>query len=108
MWKTTEARRGSWKRAAVQRRLEQESRGIAIVRSCNQANASEDTAGWKIFSLCSSELQIVDSSDGAIIKCSYEWCVKVTNKFNFDSKPPSRVILILRGNIAKILLKFVY
>jgi hypothetical protein len=27
--------------------------------------------------VCSSELQSVGISVGAIIKCSYEWCVKV-------------------------------
>jgi hypothetical protein len=40
-------KRGSWKGAAVQRRLEPGSRGLTIVRSRYQVNTSEDTAGSK-------------------------------------------------------------
>jgi hypothetical protein len=33
----------------------------------------------------------VEISHGAIIKCSYEFCVKVVIKFKLQSKTPSRV-----------------
>jgi hypothetical protein len=46
---------GSWKGAAIQRGFEHGSRGIAIVRSRYQEMFSEDTAGWKIFGVCSSD-----------------------------------------------------
>jgi hypothetical protein len=35
----------------------------------------------------------VEISDGAIIKCNYELCVKVVNKSNIQSKTQSRVIM---------------
>jgi hypothetical protein len=38
--RTTEARRGSWKRAAIQRGLEPEGRGRALVRSSCQEMSS--------------------------------------------------------------------
>jgi hypothetical protein len=49
-------KRDSLKGAAIQRGLEHGSRGIAIVRSRYQATASEDTAGWKRLSRCSSDV----------------------------------------------------
>jgi hypothetical protein len=50
--RTTEARIGSWKGAAVQRGLEHGSRGITVVRSRHQETSSKDTASWKRLSLC--------------------------------------------------------
>jgi hypothetical protein len=42
--------------------------------------------------VCSSDLlNCVELSDGALIKCRHELCVKVVNKFNIQSKTPSRV-----------------
>jgi hypothetical protein len=38
-------------------------------------------------------LVCVKISDGAIIKCNYEVCVKMVNKSNIQSKPQSRVTL---------------
>jgi hypothetical protein len=46
----------SWKRAAIRRVLEPESRGIAIVKRRYQAMTCEDVAGWKRLSMCSSDL----------------------------------------------------
>jgi hypothetical protein len=81
----------SWKGAAFLRGLEDGSRRIAIVRSLYQDTSSEDTASWKRLSLCCSDLQSVEISDGAIIKCNDGVCVKVVNKSNIQSKTPSRV-----------------
>jgi hypothetical protein len=40
---------------------------------------------------CSSELKSVESSDGAIINCNYELCVKVVNKYIIQSSSSSIV-----------------
>jgi hypothetical protein len=40
-----------------------------------------------------SDLGIMEINGGAIIKCSYESCVKVLNKFNIQSQNPSIVTL---------------
>jgi hypothetical protein len=53
--RTTEARRGSWKETAVQRGLEH-GRGIAIVRRSYQETSSNDTADWRRFSVCYTDL----------------------------------------------------
>jgi hypothetical protein len=41
--------------------------------------------------MCPSDLKSVEIIDGAVIKCNYEFCVKVVNKSNNQSKTPSRV-----------------
>jgi hypothetical protein len=55
-WELVSCKRGTWKEAAIQRGLEPGSRGRAIVRSSYQATTSEETAGWKKLSVCSSDL----------------------------------------------------
>lgn len=47
--------------------------------------------GWKIRSVCCSDMQIVEISDGPIIKFSYDLCGKVISKANIKYKTPSRV-----------------
>jgi hypothetical protein len=37
--------------------------------------------------VCSSDLQSVEISNGAVINCKYESCAKVVNKSNIQSKP---------------------
>jgi hypothetical protein len=67
-------------------REENGSRAIAV-SSRYQATTSEDTASWK-------NLQIVEISDGVVIKYNYELCAEVANKSNIQSKTTSRVTLI--------------
>lgn len=45
-----------WKGSAIMRRLEDGSRGIVIVRTPYPATSSEDTAGYNIPSVCTSDL----------------------------------------------------
>jgi hypothetical protein len=45
-----------------------------------------ETQQTKKLSVCCSGLQGVEISDGAIIKCSHESCVKVVNKPNYQPK----------------------
>jgi hypothetical protein len=52
----------SLKGTAVRRGLEHGSREKAIVRNRYQATASEDTAGWKRLSVCSSGLYSIVTS----------------------------------------------
>jgi hypothetical protein len=58
--------------AAVQEGLQPRIRGTAIVKSRYQATISEDTEGWKRHSVCSSELQSVEISNGAVIMRNYQ------------------------------------
>jgi hypothetical protein len=55
-WELVRCNRGSWKGSAVQSGLEPESRSLAVVRSRYQATTSEDIAGLKRLSVCSSDL----------------------------------------------------
>jgi hypothetical protein len=43
--------------------------------------------------VCCSDLLSVEISDGAVINCSDESCVKVVNKYNLQSQTPRRVTL---------------
>jgi hypothetical protein len=54
--KKRESWKGYRKGAVIQRGLEHGSRGIAVVRNRYQGTSSEDTAGWKRFSMCCSDL----------------------------------------------------
>jgi hypothetical protein len=51
--------------------------------------------------VCNSDLKSAEISDGAVINCNYELCVKVVNKSNIQSKTPSRISLT-RDNINKV------
>jgi hypothetical protein len=84
-------KKGSGKGAAVQTGLQPGSRGLASVGSRYQAKTSKDTAVCKRLRVCDTDLYSMKISDGAIIGCSYELCVKVINKSNIQSKTPSRV-----------------
>jgi hypothetical protein len=55
--------------------IENVSPKAGIVRSRYQAATSEDTAGWKRLTECSTELKSLEINDGAVIKCNYELCV---------------------------------
>jgi hypothetical protein len=64
-----------------------EAEKSSLLETVTGETTSENTVGWKIHSMCSIDLQIVDISDGAIIKCSRVSCVKVVNKSSHESKP---------------------
>jgi hypothetical protein len=55
--------------------------------------AGEDTAAWKDLACAVAIFKVCKIIGGAIIKCSYESCVKVVNKSNSQSKTPWRVTL---------------
>jgi hypothetical protein len=50
------------------------------------------TAGWKRLGMSWIDMSSVEISDGVIIKWHHELYAKVVNKFNIQTKTPSRVI----------------
>jgi hypothetical protein len=76
----------SWKGAAIHRELQHGSKGIVSVRSRYLARTSEDITNWE-YLVCAAMICRVN---GAIIKCNYEFCIKVVNKSNIQSNTRSR------------------
>jgi hypothetical protein len=79
------------KRAGIQRRLEPGSRGIATVRSRYEETASGNCTGLRTLSLCVLVICKVSRSAMALQLSVITSCVLNVNKFNIQSKTPSRV-----------------
>jgi hypothetical protein len=64
------------------------SRGLAILEAITRQLLVKTLRAGKDLAC---DLESVEISSGAIIKCNYEFCVKMVNKANIHFKTPSIV-----------------